>query len=551
MANTVTIEVDANTRNAEKDIGGLGGKIKNLAKPIAIGSAAATGLAAAAVKIGDEFKEAENTIRAGTGASGKDLDALKDSFNEVFANVPNDSQEVATAIADLNTELGLTGEDLTSATTAFLNLSRTMGDDASGAIKSVSDSLVAFGEPATSVEEHLDKLTVASQAVGVPVSDLSSAVVKFAPQLKEMGLNLEESTALFANMEAAGLETSRMMPGLNTAMKKLTDAGVTDMSAGLSELIDDIKNAETDTESLALAQDAFGAGAGIRFKDAILSGAMEFDSLLEVMQNSEGTLATLGEETLTTSDKFDIMKNKVKGALEPVGSMATMAGPLIMIIPGITTAVSGLSAGMMALNISMGPVLIAIGAIALAIGAAILIWKNWDTIVEGSKKIWEGLKNTISSVFEGIWSVIKFYINLWIGAFNILIKGLNKVSFDVPDWVPGLGGKGFGFDIPEIPKLEDGGIVTGSTIAQIGEAGPEAVVPLSQYQGGQNTDILKQILAVLTKMSHQNAQQGAGGAMNMEFSGPTYGFDDFEDRVFMAIRDGARRGAFRGVLSTA
>ena len=551
MANTVTIEVDANTRNAEKDIGGLGGKIKNLAKPIAIGSAAATGLAAAAVKIGDEFKEAENTIRAGTGASGKDLDALKDSFNEVFANVPNDSQEVATAIADLNTELGLTGEDLTSATTAFLNLSRTMGDDASGAIKSVSDSLVAFGEPATSVEEHLDKLTVASQAVGVPVSDLSSAVVKFAPQLKEMGLNLEESTALFANMEAAGLETSRMMPGLNTAMKKLTDAGVTDMSAGLSELIDDIKNAETDTESLALAQDAFGAGAGIRVKDAILSGAMEFDSLLEVMQNSEGTLATLGEETLTTSDKFDIMKNKVKGALEPVGSMATMAGPLIMIIPGITTAVSGLSAGMMALNISMGPVLIAIGAIALAIGAAILIWKNWDTIVEGSKKIWEGLKNTISSVFEGIWSVIKFYINLWIGAFNILIKGLNKVSFDVPDWVPGLGGKGFGFDIPEIPKLEDGGIVTGSTIAQIGEAGPEAVVPLSQYQGGQNTDILKQILAVLTKMSHQNAQQGAGGAMNMEFSGPTYGFDDFEDRVFMAIRDGARRGAFRGVLSTA
>ena len=551
MANTVTIEVDANTRNAEKDIGGLGGKIKNLAKPIAIGSAAATGLAAAAVKIGDEFKEAENTIRAGTGASGKDLDALKDSFNEVFANVPNDSQEVATAIADLNTELGLTGEDLTSATTAFLNLSRTMGDDARGAIKSVSDSLVAFGEPATSVEEHLDKLTVASQAVGVPVSDLSSAVVKFAPQLKEMGLNLEESTALFANMEAAGLETSRLIPGLNTARKKLTDAGVTDMSAGLSELIDDIKNAETDTESLALAQDAFGAGAGIRFKDAILSGAMEFDSLLEVMQNSEGTLATLGEETLTTSDKFDIMKNKVKGALEPVGSMATMAGPLIMIIPGITTAVSGLSAGMMALNISMGPVLIAIGAIALAIGAAILIWKNWDTIVEGSKKIWEGLKNTISSVFEGIWSVIKFYINLWIGAFNILIKGLNKVSFDVPDWVPGLGGKGFGFDIPEIPKLEDGGIVTGSTIAQIGEAGPEAVVPLSQYQGGQNTDILKQILAVLTKMSHQNAQQGAGGAMNMEFSGPTYGFDDFEDRVFMAIRDGARRGAFRGVLSTA
>ena len=91
-----------------------------------------------------------------------------------------------------------------------------------------------------------------------------------------------------------------------------------------------------------------------------------------------------------------------------------------------------------------------------------------------------------------------------------------------------------------------------STIANIGEAGPEAVVPLSQYQGGENTDILKQILMTLKLMSNmQSMQAKSGGGMNMEFSGPTYGFDDFEDRVFMAIRDGARRGAFRGVLSTA
>lgn len=550
MANTVTIEVDANTRGAEKNIGGMGSKIKNLAKPVAIGSAAVTGMAAAAIKLGDEFKEAENIIRAGTGASGEDLEALKTSFNDVFANVPNDSKEVATAIADLNTELGLTGEDLTSASTAFLNLSRTMGDDASAAIKAVSDSLVAFGEPADSVESHLDKLTVASQAVGVPVTKLAESVVKFSPQLKEMGFSLEESTALFANMEAAGLETSRMMPGLNTAMKKLTAAGVTDMSAGLADLIDGIKNAETDTESLALAQDAFGAGAGIRFKDAILSGAMEFDDLLEVMQDSEGTLSDLAQETLTTSDKFDIMKNKVKGAIAPIGNMATMAGPLIMIIPGITTAVSGMTAAMGALNLSMGPILIAIVAIAAAIGLGIVIWKNWDKIVEGSTKIWEGLKTVIVGVLEGIWGAIKTYINLWIGGFNVLIKGMNLIKFDVPSWVPGLGGKGFGFNIDEIPKLAMGGIVKGSTIANIGEAGPEAVVPLSQYQGGENTDILKQILMTLKVMSNtQTMQAKSGGGMNMEFSGPTYGFDDFEDRVFMAIRDGARRGGFKGVFS--
>lgn len=70
-----------------------------------------------------------------------------------------------------------------------------------------------------------------------------------------------------------------------------------------------------------------------------------------------------------------------------------------------------------------------------------MIWKNWDSIVEGSKKIWEGLKSAISNVLEGIWGSIKFYINLWIGAFNLIIGGINKIKFDVPSWVPVLGVK--------------------------------------------------------------------------------------------------------------
>ena len=199
-----------------------------------------------------------------------------------------------------------------------------------------------------------------------------------------------------------------------------------------------------------------------------------------------------------------------------------------MIIPGMTTAVSGLSAGMAALNLSMGPILIAVVAIAAAIAVAILVWKNWDTIVEGSKKIWEGFKDAVTGALEGVWGAIKFYINLWIGAFNLLIRGMNLIKFDVPSWVPGLGGKGFGFEIPEIPTLAQGGIVKKPTLAMIGEAGPEAVVPLNK--GGS------------TSMS---------STLNVYLTGTIYGFDDFEDRVAEAIRDGARRGGFEGVLNIA
>jgi hypothetical protein len=66
------------------------------------------------------------------------------------------------------------------------------------------------------------------------------------------------------------------------------------------------------------------------------------------------------------------------------------------------------------------------------------------------------------------------------------------LSFKVPGWVPGLGGKGF--DVPNIPMLAAGGIVTSPTLAMIGEAGPEAVVPLSRagefgMGGGNNVTI--------------------------------------------------------------
>jgi hypothetical protein len=58
---------------------------------------------------------------------------------------------------------------------------------------------------------------------------------------------------------------------------------------------------------------------------------------------------------------------------------------------------------------------------------------------------------------------------------------IGKLSFTVPSWVPVIGGKGF--DVPDIPMLAEGGIVTSPTLAMIGERGPEAVIPLSRAGG--------------------------------------------------------------------
>jgi hypothetical protein len=113
-------------------------------------------------------------------------------------------------------------------------------------------------------------------------------------------------------------------------------------------------------------------------------------------------------------------------------------------------------------------------------------------VVKFKDDIWNLLKvvkTGIGTIMGGVADVI---FGPFKTAFNAIAKLWNntvgKLSFTVPGWVPGIGGKGF--DVPDIPMLAQGGIVTGPTIAMIGEAGPEAVIPLNRAGGmgmGGNT----------------------------------------------------------------
>ena len=414
MANTVTVTVDADTSAAQKNVRGMGEKFRSAMKGVAVAAGSLTLGAGAAAKLGQEYQEATNTIAAGTGATGAQLEGLTESFKDVWATVPQDAAAVSAAIADVNTEMALTGAPLEDVTKAFLDVSRAMGEEASPMIKAVADAMIAFGVPAEDTRSQLDKLTTVSQAVGVPMTALANTVVNFGPQLATMGLSLDESTALIANMEAAGLSASKMMPGLNTAVGKLAKDGVKDIRAGLKDMIASIENAETDTEALAIATSNFGAGAGLRFKDAIDKGVFSLDAMIEAMSNSEGKVADLGAATLTMSDKFDIMKNRVKEALTPIGSFATALGPMVIMIPALATGISALAASqtvataatwlqaaaMTALNFAMGPIGLIILGIVAAITAAILIFKNWDTIIQTLRETWETVSSAISEAFQ-------------------------------------------------------------------------------------------------------------------------------------------------------
>lgn len=105
-------------------------------------------------------------------------------------------------------------------------------------------------------------------------------------------------------------------------------------------------------------------------------------------------------------------------------------------------------------------------------------WVNEKVIVPIANffsGLWDGIKNTFSNAFEFIkhafttyvngWiSIVENFINFFVKAINLLIKGLNKISFDVPDWVPSIGGKTFGFNIREVPKVSIPRLATGAVI---------------------------------------------------------------------------------------
>jgi hypothetical protein len=233
------------------------------------------------------------------------------------------------------------------------------------------------------------------------------------------------------------------------------------------------------------------------YRQMIKDGASFEDVMYALAQTTGGAAADAAE---TTAGKFarlklgfDETKESIGAALLPavekllpyLQKFATWAQDnpqTFMIIAG---ALAAIAASIVAINIAMAlnPIgLITIGVIALIAGLAI------------AYKKFEGFREIVDGVFGAIkWWISNIVIpqfNLMLTVFKTIFNGIaavwnntiGKFSFKVPDWVPSIGGKGF--SMPDIPMLAAGGIVTGPTLAMIGERGPEAVIPLTGRNAG-------------------------------------------------------------------
>lgn len=174
--------------------------------------------------------------------------------------------------------------------------------------------------------------------------------------------------------------------------------------------------------------------------------------------------------------------NMVKDALELVADLIKAALDIYnkFIHPIIQWLIGALAPAFVAIGTTIGGVFgTALRCVGGVIDGMIKIFRGIIDFIAGVftgdwKRVWDGISNIFKGIVDGFVAIIKAPINLIIDVINGFIRGLNNIK--VPDWVPGVGGKGI--HIATIPKLAKGGIVGNTTIAMIGEAGKEAVLPL-------------------------------------------------------------------------
>jgi len=225
---------------------------------------------------------------------------------------------------------------------------------------------------------------------------------------------------------------------------------------------------------------------------------------------------------------FGGLSENTKKVMLVIGALVAAIGPLFLIIGQVISVVSALS---LAFNIGIGIMAGVVGAVFAVIAAAIALWIYWDEITKFLTTAWEKIQTAAIQVFEdikrnvtekteavkqqllnnwesiktgainivtsikdkllSIWTSItdgiKSSINTILKYLNKMIDGMNRISFSIPSWVPGIGGKSWGFSLPNVPYLAEGGIISRPTLAMVGEAGPEAVIPLDRYNSSHGS----------------------------------------------------------------
>jgi hypothetical protein len=356
------------------------------------------------------------------------------------------------------------------------------------------------------IKANEDWISTQGKLLGVADDELRPVLAKLTTQTKSV-TEAQKLAALSMDIAAA---TGKPLAAVSDAMARAA-GGQTKALAKLSpELKDMIKEGMSAEEAMAKLSETFGGAATTKantaqgqFKRLSLSLSETKESigaaLLPIVEKALPYLTKLGDWASENTKTFLI----VAGAIGGIAAAVLVVNGAIAAWTAITTAATAVQAGFNAV-LAMNPITLIVIGIAALVAALVVAYKKFegfrnvvDSVFGFIKGAVSGSIGVIRGYFEGL---LGFYKGMFNGVATLWNNTFGKLSFKVPGWVPGIGGKGF--DVPNIPMLANGGIVTGPTLALIGERGPEAVIPLDRagqmggttihvtVQGGDPNDIV-------------------------------------------------------------
>ena len=395
---------------------------KSLTLPIA-------GLATASMAAWKQVDDGMDTVIQKTGATGEALQSMQNSVKNIATSIPVSFQDAGTAIGEVNTRFGVTGEQLEDISTKFLKFAKINGVDVNQSIDQVQKAISAFGLSTNDAGAFLDTLNKVGQDTGVSMDVLESGLISNSTALRGMGLNAASSATLLGNLEKSGVDVSTAMIGLKKVQANAMSEGISMQEAFVKAL------SSTDG-----AISVFGAKAGPQLYAAFQNGALSADMFTDSsvsLEDALGSVSNTFDATLDPADQWQTVLNnlmqlgyEVAEAVMPsiqtavdaiipaikdladgwsnldpgmqqviiagAGVLAVL-GPVISIISGITGSIGKLSSG---ISMLLGhPILLAIGAI---IAGLVLLYQNNEDFRNFVNEAWKNIQEVVGGVIDAI-----------------------------------------------------------------------------------------------------------------------------------------------------
>ena len=394
-----------------------GDSITNAGKQISVASAAVTGLGVAAVKTAADFDSAMANVAAISGATGDDLQALRDKAREMGEKTKFSASEAADAMSYMAMAGWKTG-DMLSGIEGIMNLAAASGEDLATTSDIVTDALTAFGLTAEDSAHFADILAAASSNANTNVSMMGETFKYCAPVAGALGYSAEDVAEAIGLMGNAGIKSTQAGTALRTMMTKLQGelklsgealGEVTIQTANadgsmreLSDILADCRTAfskMSESEAAAAAETLVGKNAMSGFLALMNSAPGDIDKLRNAIENCDGS----------AEDMAAIMQDNLNGQLTILKSqleeLAISFGEMLMpVIRKVVTAVQGFVDKLNNMDEAQRKTIISIGLVIAALGPFLVIlgtvistvgksMKAYATAAKGIKKLMVAVKS--------------------------------------------------------------------------------------------------------------------------------------------------------------